>query len=70
MQHLQAPAYVLQTKDLRAYLSPLDATLTKNRGVTQMRFDGTWLELIATNEDFDDVEKGPLPNLSGTPISR
>ena len=32
MQHLRALAYVLQTKDLEKFVSPLDATLTKNRG--------------------------------------
>src|SRR5260370_25223258 len=32
MQHLCASLQVLQTKDLRAELNPLDATLTQNRG--------------------------------------
>src|SRR6266436_2638644 len=33
MQHLWTPSYVLQTKDLRQYLSLVDATLTRNIGV-------------------------------------
>src|SRR5260370_29262377 len=32
MQHLWASSQVLQTKDLREKLTPLDATLTQNRG--------------------------------------
>src|SRR5216684_6353412 len=32
MQHLWIPPQILQTKDLRPALRPLDATLTKNRG--------------------------------------
>src|ERR1700737_4571898 len=33
MQHFRAPSYVLQPKDLKKIVTPLDATLTKNRGV-------------------------------------
>src|SRR5260370_22431012 len=47
------------SKGLTHHLSLLGATLTKNCGGTQIRFDGAWLELIATAEDSDRVGKGP-----------
>src|SRR5882724_312944 len=70
MQHFCAPTYVLQTKDLRKYLSSLDATLAKNRGWGPTRIPSagrhtTPEHLVTSQRPEGDARSRGLPPARG-----